>query len=97
MSQYGSALSFVSSHVAPIFMCKSFPCFCHLCCYTEFLFLQENDLIGTVPSELVDLKMLDQFYLYGNNLTGPFTCPTTIEYCGISCEKGALPECRMLQ
>lgn len=64
----------------------------------ENLELNENDLQGTVPTELLLLTNLDALNLYGNkNLTGPFTCPAYVEICGVSCNNGVLPECRELE
>lgn len=38
---------------------------------------------------------VDFLLLYGNNFTGPFTCPAYVETCGVSCDF-VDEECRVL-
>lgn len=63
----------------------------------EALELNENRFAGAIPTELLLLTNLDSLYLYGNNVSGPFTCPDFVEICGVSCNDTTLPECRELE
>jgi hypothetical protein len=60
------------------------------------LWLQGNALTGTVPPVIQDMeKLTKELFLYNNNLTGNFVCPTRIEKCLVSCEN-YLNACRAL-
>jgi hypothetical protein len=67
------------------------------CQSVENLELNENDMTGAVPTELLLLTNLDTLFLYGNNLSGQFSCPDFVEICVVSCNNSAQPECRELK
>lgn len=75
----------------------------HFCCRiyyyacSDTLSLALNALTGAVPSELHQLSLLDSLFLYGNNLTGPFTCPEYVSMCAVSCNNKTIEQqCRVL-
>jgi len=40
---------------------------------------------------------IDSFDVFGNDISGTFTCPDFIESCAVSCNNGTEEECRVLK
>jgi Leucine-rich repeat (LRR) protein len=60
------------------------------------LVLHNNELTGTIPIILYNLHNLRKIHLYNNSFSGPFTCPTQVMDCYVSCFIPDNASCRIL-